>query len=282
MVFNFTNSQIRRHILLRNNLGGNPAFCIVHWNAPDFLLLTVNQIEFLYPDCKIYVLDNGSQPINIEAVEKGLKKFSNITLFVASPIKPNLTTRIGANRWLYNHTKGLQFLLNYAAEQQDDIAVFLDQDCILATRIDDLFAKLTRNVMLIGARDGRGTHLVHASFMILEPKRVNQHFGKYSIFHENTTSSEPYHGLSFKTKGKILFLECGQHNEIPLLTSYSHQNTVYAWHAWYSSRTTGTPTKMLLDGLSVSWLQIVNKQAFEYMKKVHEDTIDRSLSAKNE
>lgn len=279
MVFNFTAPQIKEHVFLHRKLGGSPVFCIVHWNAPDFLLLTVSQIEFLYPNSKIYVLDNGSQQPNINAIEKGLERFNNITFFVA----PNWATRIGADRLLYSHTKGLQFLLNYATKQRDEIVVFLDQDCILSANIDDLFTKLSRNVILIGPRYGGRYNLVHASFMILQPKRINQFFGKFSFFHEHTNGPEPYHGLSFKAKGKILFLDSKLHNKIPSLSSYSIQGgTPFAWHACYSSRTVGLSAKTLVDGAyPVSYLQEVRKLSFEYMKQIHKETIDRGLTIGN-
>jgi len=276
MVFNYTAPRIKKQVLLKNKFGGCPVFCIVHWNAPDFLLLNVSQIEFLYPNSKIYILDNGSQQICIYDIVKGLKRFKNITLFAASPGYPNWETRIGADHWLYSHAKGLQFLLNYAAEQQDEVAVFLDQDCLSSGNIGDLIAKLGRNVMLIGARARTGDKVVHASFMILQPKRIKQLFGKFSLFHERTNSFEPYHGLSFKTQGKILFLESTPNEKIPLFTSYSFQGTTYAWHAWYSSRTTLLPAKMLLSGnLSIPYLQSVRKLAYDYLKQIHEETTRR-------
>jgi len=272
MVFNFTAPRLKKQVLLHSKLDGSPVFCIVHYNAPDYLLLNISQIELLYPKSKIYVLDNGSQRVNIDAVVKGLKRYNNITLFAASTECPNWQTRIGADRFLYSHAKGLQFLLNYAVEQQDEIIVFLDQDCILSRNIDDLFAKFGKNVLLIGAR--LIDSLVHASFMILQPKRINKLFGKFSLFHEHTSSHEPYHGLCFKAKGKILFLEGKGHDEIPFLTSYSIQDTIYAWHAWYSSRLN---PKMLSEGVSVSWFQTVRKLAYEYMEQIHEETIHRRL-----
>jgi hypothetical protein len=208
--------------------------------------------------------------MNISTVVKGLEGYHNITLFAASTEYPNWQTRIGADRFLYSHAKGLQFLLNYAAEQQDEITVFLDQDCILSRNIDNLFPKFGENVLLIGAR--LVDNLVHASFMILQPKRISKLFGKFSLFHEHTSSSEPYHGLCFKTKGKILFLEGKGHDVIPFLTSYSIQDTIYAWHAWYSSRLS---PKMLSEGVSELFFQKVRNLAFEYMKQIHEATIDQ-------
>ena len=270
MVFNFTTPRIKENVLFHSRFGGSPVFCIVHWNAPDFLLLNVSQIKFLYPDSKIYVLDNGSQQANTNAVKKGLERFNNITLFAA----PNWTMRIGADRLLYSHTKGLQFLLNYAAEQQDEIAVFLDQDCVLSNNIDDLFTKLGRNVILIGTRYGRAHNLVHASFMILQPKRVNQLFGKFSFFHEHTTTHktrqqfcEPYHGLSVKAEGKLLFLDFKPHETIPGMSSYLFQGKTYAWHACSSSVTVGYSAKDYVDGRPVSFYRKTRKLAFEYINK---------------
>lgn len=274
VVFNFTSPQIKKRIWLHGKFGCSPVFCIVHWNAPAFLMLNIDQLELLYPNSKIYVLDNGSQHANTEAVKKGLKRFNNVTLFVA----PNWAKGIGANYLLFSHTKGLQFLLNYAAEQRDEIAVFLDQDCLLSNNIDDLFAKLGTNVILIGKRYGRANNLIHASFMILQPKRINQLFGEFSFFHDrrnfanNTRRQffEPYHGLSLKAKGKLLFLE--QNDEIPGISSYIFQGKTYAWHPWASSATVGYSAKDRLNGVPVTLRQKGTKLAFEYMKQIHEKT----------
>jgi hypothetical protein len=106
--------------------------------------------------------------------------------------------------------------------------------------------------------------------MILQPKRIRQLFGDYSLFHRNALR-EPHHGISYRTAGKIVFLETKMHDTIPLLTSYSYKGVTYAWHAWYSSRTFGLLPE-LLDGLPVSWLREVRRLAYEYMEKVHKDT----------
>jgi hypothetical protein len=199
-------------------------FCIVHWNAPDFLLLTINQIEFLYPNSKIYILDNGSQQIHLPSIKAGLKKYNNVTLFALRGC-PKWAKKLGLGtmfEW-QSHTAGLQFLLNYSAKQSDEIAIFLDQDCILSTHIDCFFSKFSNEVVLIGARDRwRGhacSNLIHPSFMILQPKRINQLFGDSSLYDERTESLElyardPYHGLSFKALGRMLYLEARMHPKI--------------------------------------------------------------------
>ena len=301
IVASSVNKQIRKvmkkQILLQSKIDSSIAFCIVHWNASDFLLLTVSQIELLYPNSKIYILDNGSNQIHLTSIKTELKKFNNVTLF-GSLGCPNWAKKFGLENsfeW-QSHTDGLQFLLNYSAKQSDEIAVFLDQDCILSTHVDELFSKFTKDIVLIGARDHliipkdygplkkgnlrNSYHLIHPSFMILQPNRINQLFGGSSFYDKRTESSEgytetsqsePYHGISFKALGRILFIETRMHAKIPLLTSYSYNETIYAWHAWYSSRTTGVHSASL-DGLPVSWLQEVRKTEYEFMRQVYRNT----------
>jgi hypothetical protein len=276
---------MRAQILLQSKIDSPIAFCIVHWNAPDFLLLTVSQIELLYPNSKIYILDNGSRQIHLTSIKDGLKKFNNVTLFVLLGC-PKWAKKCGLDtlfEW-QSHTAGLQFLLNYSAKQSDEIAVFLDQDCILSTRVDELFSKFSKDIILIGARDCWRSHecynLIHPSFMILQPNCINQLFGDSSFYDKRTESlpyaekalRDPYHGISFKALGRILYIEPRMHAKIPLLTSYAYNDTIYAWHAWYSSRTIGF-NRASLDGYSVSWLREVRKIEFDFMMQVHRNTI---------
>lgn len=273
--------RMRPQILIKSKIDSPVAFCIVHWNAPDFLLLTINQIELLYPNSKIYVLDNGSHKIHLASIKTGLNKFNNVTLFVMLRCpkwakKFHLDTMF---EW-QSHTAGLQFLLNYSAQQLDEIAVFLDQDCILSSRIDCFFSKFSEDIILIGARDRwRGhacSNLIHPSFMILQPKRLRKLFGD-SCFYDRRTelleiyARDPYHGLSFKALGRMLYLEIRMHAKIPLLTSYVYDGIVFAWHAWYSSRTIGVNT-LSIDGYPVSWLEEVRKTEYDFMIQVHRNT----------
>jgi hypothetical protein len=288
---------MKTQVLLQGKVDSPVSFCIVHWNASDFLLLTVNQIELLYPNSKIYILDNGSHQIHLTSIKTELKKFNNITLF-GSLGCPNWAKKLGLeNLEWQSHTAGLQFLLNYSAKQSDRIAVFLDQDCILSRPIDELFSKFNKDIVLIGARDHliipknygpltKGNlrwsyYLIHPSFLILQPIHIHQLFGSFSFYDKRTESlklygekahPEPYHGLSFKASKKILFIETRMHPKIPLLTSYAYNGAIYAWHAWYSSRTTGVHSTSL-DGLPVSWLQEVRKTEYEFMKQVYRNTV---------
>lgn len=256
------------------------AFCIVHWNAPEFLLLNVNQLEVLHPESNVYILDNGSEASNLDAIKKGLKRFKNVTLFSARPKYSS-------------HTVGLQFLLNYSARQLDEVAVFLDQDCLLSNNIDDLTLNLNNDILLIGARDylvipkdygplKKGNlrnqpNMVHPSFMMLKPKRIIQLFGNYPFFKKKIKNAswsfhvEVYHALSYRAQGHIMFLEMKMHDTIPLLTSYLHHGAIYAWHAWGGSRMLAIHR----SDLPVSWAHARLQLAYKFMKQVHEATVTR-------
>jgi hypothetical protein len=260
--------------LLTNRKGDDSrrAFCIVHWNAPHFLLLNVKRLELLHPESKIYVFDNASSEANLKAVLSGLKDYRNVTLFS--------NKRDYSNTWAC-HIMGLQFLLNYAAQRSDSIVTFLDQDCILAKRVEDLIDKLDgKETLLIGVRDyveipkdygplKKGTlrnfpDVIHGSFMMMQPLVINDLFGDQSLI--DGRSFEPYHGIARKVAGKTLFLETQMHAEIPLLTRYTHRGKTYAWHSWYSSRIVGMKDTDVLNGLPVSWLKDSLKKAYAFME----------------
>ena len=265
--------NMKVELLLTNRKGdiSPTAFCIVHWNSPKFLLLNVKRLEFLHPESKIYIFDNASSKANLQAILSGLKCYENVTLFSSK--------RDYSNTWAC-HVIGLQFLLNYAAQKFDSIVTFLDQDCILANRIDDLADKLDgKEILLIGVRDyveiphdygplNRGTlrnfpGLVHGSFMLMQPVVIYDLFGSQSLI--DGRSFEPYHGIARKATGKTLFLETQMHTEIPLLTYYLYSGKTYAWHSWYSSRIVGLKDTDVLDGLSVSWLKASLSKAYDFM-----------------
>lgn len=288
----------RKQLLIRSKKQSTIAFCIVHWNAPDFLLLTVNQLEKLYPDKKIYIIDNGSRPNNLKLLLAGLVRCKNVTLF-ASLDSPNWAKKLGLDNifeW-QSHTSGLQFLLNYSAQQSDEYAVFLDQDCMLNCKIDDLLSSFNEKVVLIGARDylnvlydygplkkgtlRRSYNLIHPSLLVLQPQRIVRLYGESAFYDKRTeiasnykgkALAEPYHGLSFKAYGKMLFLETQMHPQIPFLTSYWHNDKICAWHAWYSSRTIGVHSSSV-DGYPVSWLREVRKIEYEFMQQIYTDTV---------
>lgn len=262
--------------LLTNKKGDSSrmAFCIVHWNAPHFLLLNVKRLELLHPESKIYVFDNASSEANLQTVLSGLKDYENVTLFSSK--------RDYSNTWAC-HIMGLQFLLNYAAQKSDATVTFLDQDCMLANRVDDLADRLDgRKTILIGVKDyveiphdygplKKGTlrnfpNVVHGSFMMMQPLVIRNLFGGKSFI--DGRSFEPYHGIARKAAGKTLFLETQMHAEIPLLTRYVYGGKTYAWHSWYSSRTVGMKDNEVLNGLPVLWLKDSLKKAYAFMEQL--------------
>lgn len=269
------------------------AFCIVHYNAPDFLSLNVRQCELLHPNARIYVLDNGSTELCLREAVRSLKRFDNTTLLCARPIESS-------------HLVGLQLLLNYSVEQRDEFMVFLDQDCILTRTVDELLAKLSVNLLLIGPADyvevprdygplkrGRlrnAPRCIHPSLMILQPRRIAQLFGEAAFSphykaweeaHVNDWQYEPFYSLSYRARGRIGYMKMRMSSEVPLLTSYLYEGRVYAWHAWLSSRIWSLSPEDLIDDLlvswrrvaqsqvPVSWLRFIRKQAYEFMEQIH-------------
>jgi hypothetical protein len=304
MVFDRMSKNIESQMLQHGQRKSNLAFCIVHWNAPDFLFHNIKQLEYLYPDCNIFVLDNGSSQKYLHDVRIMLREYENITLFSAK-LKPWSFIKILGldNLFLsYTHSKGLQFLLNYSAKQEISTSVFLDQDCILNRRIDSLINKLNKDIWVVGARDyvfiprsygalkkgelRYADNMIHASFMILRPMQIRKMFGKLALVEETSVIKsyqrshgkpfqvvEPYYGISIKTMGRILFLEPRMDDEIPLLTSYSNGGTIYAWHAWFSSRVSELTKKQTLDGLPVDWLLDTRNKTLEFMKHLNESNL---------
>lgn len=259
--------------LLTNENGENSrrVFAIVHWNAPHFLLLNVKKLELLHPESKIYVFDNASSEANLKVALNGLKCYRNLTLF---------SNRYDLSETWASHIVGLQFLLNYAFEESDSVITFLDQDCILVDRVDDLIGKLGKEILLVGIRDYleipenreflKKGHLrnfpdaVHGSFMMMQPIAIHRLLGDQSLM--DGKLFEAYHGIAHKLAGKILFLEMRMHPEIPLLTSYMHEEKTYVWHSWYSSRMTGMKDTEVLNGLPVSWIKGCLEKAYAFME----------------
>jgi hypothetical protein len=266
------NVEVKQLLTNKKAAISRKAFCIVHWNAPHFLLLNVQRLELLHPESKIYIFDNASSEANLQAALDGLKGYANITLFSSK--------RDYSNTWAC-HIIGLQFLLNYAAQESDSTVAFLDQDCLLANRVDDLADQLDgEKTLLVGVRDyvevphdygplKKGLFrnfpdVVHGSFMMMQPLVIRDLFGIKSFF--DGKSFEPYHGIARKAAGKTLFLETQMHDEIPLLTRYLYNGKTYAWHSWYSSRVVGMNDADFLDRLPVSWLKVSLSKAYEFMQ----------------
>ena len=293
IVFNYVTGRIRKQVVIRGETNNPLAFCVVHYNDPEYLLLNIRQIQSLHPKSDIYVLDNGSQKSNLEVARKGLEKFNNVTLFAAKLQYENLPTKLLSEGIFnsYTHSKGLHFLLNYSADRLNEFAVFLDQDCILANNIDSLLAKFGKDVTLIGPpdylvvphdfgplkkglwRDFRP--FVHASFMILQPQRIRRFLQDFSFETQNVFHND-YHNISFRMLGKIFYLESQMHETIPLLTRYYHKKITYAWHAWYSSLKyrLSQPHQTQFHGLPVQWLHDTRRMEFDYLSQISAEQQD--------
>lgn len=192
--------NVKVDLLIHSLIGTNKiVFGIVHWNAPDFLIINIKQIQKFHPTAKIYVFDNASSQENLQTVFQSLAPLDNITLF---------SNKKDYSQTWASHIVGLQYLLNYAAKEKDETIVFLDQDCIITKPVDDLADKLDYKTWLVGVRDyvvkphdygilkkgllRRWHEQVHGSFMIMDPQIIYSLFGSKAFL--NGYTFEAYHG----------------------------------------------------------------------------------------
>lgn len=251
----------------------DPVFAITHYNAPDWLVLNLKQIARLHPESTVLIFDNYStSQKELEAWNRAYDANPK-TIFFSNH-------RDYSNRWMC-HVLPLQWLINDAAHKRIDKLVILDQDCIITRRVDDLAETLDNGILIVGARDSvqksqsfgseRMTFrdwpdCVHASFMMLKPRVIVEKFGRKALM--DGFAFEPYHGLSKRAKGKILFLESEMHPTIPMLTRYHLEGETYAWHSWYSSRVAGMKRTEMLNYLKVGWIEDSVKQSYEFLSNL--------------
>lgn len=246
---------------------GATSFYIVHYNAPDFLDLALEAVGTHHPQAAVTVLDNGSQPEAIEAVERAVHRRPHVRVFLARGDKPR-------------HTVGLQALFALAVEDGTGTAVFLDQDAVLLRPVDDLAARLGPDTLLVGAPDAvfiprtdgplesgwmrHAPERIHPSFLLFDPSRVRHALGPWPFAYDRRAERsahrggweyEPYHALSVRAADRILFLDARMSESLPPLTFYGPEDRPFACHAWYSSRTEGRADTDHVDTLPVAWIR---------------------------
>ena len=209
------------------------AFAIVHWNAPDYLKLNIQRLAKLYPDSRVYVLDNGSVHNYFYAASAAVAQFPNVEFWHAQ----------GESE----HAVGLQFLLKRSAMQGDRWLCFLDQDCLLISRIDPLLEYFNNGISLIGPEYFNFPQMIHSSLAILQPQIVWALYGDRA-FEYLHTHTEPMFGISQRFAGKILRLEHRFNDPHQFISTYLHEGTPIAYHGWYSSRAFGKAGEDTLDG----------------------------------
>lgn len=221
-------------------------FLIAHFNSPEFLTVCLHAIRKFHPGSRVVVADATSDwDMYLEAKET--------------------CNKFGAEM----HTLVIQHrhsgILNYLFRQPTtEIAVFLDQDCIVLNRLDALFEQLRRGIVLAGPRDDmrvdhpnwfqgfrvpqggavlrRFPDYIHASLMVVNPRVVRQQFGNSPFTWKKEFGDHPhekYHGLSHllkESKPESLLPLPSSHSAYGLGTVCSYNDKALAYHNWYSGR----------------------------------------------
>ncbi|MBU6402676.1 MAG: glycosyltransferase, partial [Verrucomicrobia bacterium] len=204
-----------------------------------------------HPDSAIQVADSSSAPEQYLAAKAACHRFEAelIPLF-----------------FHHGHAAQLNFLLRRA---RSEVAVFLDQDCVVLNPLTPLFEELSRGKLLVGPRDEmRLTHpdlarrypelagenlrhapdFIHASLMVVPPRQIVARLGGHPFYWDKRWNAEPvarpfqverYYGLCERLRrlraDSLLALE-SRHTGYGLGMVYLHRDVPVAYHHWYSGR----------------------------------------------
>ncbi len=246
----------------KNQLDSRITFLIAHFNSPEFLSVCLDAIRKHHPESRILVADATSDWSSYCAAKEQCKRYSAQMWPLMIP---------------HRHSGILNFLFRHA---ETELAVFLDQDCILLDRLDSICAEVQEGVLLAGPKDqmlldyqlrsGLKPELkpkflrdypdyIHASLMVLQPAKVrafagNSPFTWKAEFGDH--QREKYHGLSHQLKtsspDRVLALP-SQHSAYGLGMVYFHKKNPVAYHNWYSGRVFKQEGR--IDGLAIDSLK---------------------------
>jgi hypothetical protein len=243
-------------------------FCIAHFNAPDFLDVTLHAIRRHYHDARIIVADASSVWPEFRAAKS-----------VCSRHLAELHPLLDCHR----HTG----LLNYMFRKiTTPLAVYLDQDCVLLESLDPLLEKMAEGILLAGPRDEMrvtnpnacsqypklrnerfrlSPQFIHASLMVVNIGQVRRWIGRQPFRWEPAWGPHPlerYYGFTERVRRKaphaILDLD-SQHTGYGMGTMYLHGGRPLAYHNWFSGQVYGQRGKM--EGiLDADWLRAEMKR----------------------
>jgi len=237
-------------------------FCIAHFNSPEFLDVTLHSIRRFHPEAQVIVADASSVWREYLAAKAVCRRH-----------RAELHPLAGKHR----HTG----LLNYMFRRiRSRVAVFLDQDCVLLSRLDPLIQLIESGKVLIGPRDeflathsnfcARYPHaaghsfrtrpeFVHASLMVMDVPRIRQWSAKPFVWRDKWGKHplERYYGLTELVRQNqpdaILTLDSA-HTGYGLGHIYNFNGSPMAYHQWYSGQIYGQAGKM--DALyDADWLR---------------------------
>ena len=151
---------VRFQIQLACNI--NPAnqasltFCIAHFNSPEFLDATLHSIRRFHPEARVMVADASSAWREFLAAKTVCRRH-----------RAELHPLAGKHR----HTG----LLNYMFRRiRSRVAVFLDQDCVLLSQLDQLVKLIESGKTLAGPRDE--FQATHSNFCARYPHAAGHAF----------------------------------------------------------------------------------------------------------
>jgi hypothetical protein len=248
---------------LRRQTAGDLTFCIAHFNAPDFLAVTLHSIRRHYHDARIIVADASSVWAEFCAAKSICSRYG-------AELHPLLN--------FHRHTG----LLNYMFRKvTTPLAIFLDQDCVLLESLDPLLQKVVEGVLLAGPRDEMWiTHpngctkyptlrngrlrnhpqFIHASLMVVNIGQVRRWIGRQPFRWEPAWGPHPlerYYGLTERVRRKaphaIMDLD-SQHTGYGMGTVYLYGGRPLAYHNWFSGQVFGQSGKME-DIFDADWLR---------------------------
>ncbi len=231
---------------------GSVTFCLAHFNAPNFLEVSLDAVRRRYRDERIIVTDASSVWSEFCAAKSVCTRYR---------------AELHPLQNYHRHTG----LLNYMFQQVTTPAVvFLDQDCVLLGRLDALLEAVAGGTTLIGPADEmRLTHqnlcsvypqlanrcfriapkFIHASLMAVSTPRVRQWSAKPFIWRGEWGKHplERYYGLTELVRRNqpdgVLTLDSA-HTGYGLGQAYFFNGSPVAYHQWYSGQVYGQAAKM--------------------------------------
>ncbi len=276
--------RLGRGLTGRKPSGGPVTFCLAHFNAPDFLDVTLHAIRRHYHDARIIVADASSVWPEFCAARLVCSRYG-------AELHPLLN--------FHRHTG----LLNYMFRKiTTPLAVFLDQDCVLLESLDPLLQKAAEGILLAGPRDemwitnpnacarytklrnGRlriNPHFIHASLMVVNIGQARHWIGRRPFRWEPAWGPHPlerYYGFTERVRRKapqaILDLD-SQHTGYGMGTVYLHGGRPIAYHNWFSGQVFGQRGKM--EGvLDADWLRAEMKR---FLDDYWNDRLDFKLAS---
>jgi hypothetical protein len=275
--------RLRRCFEGKTTPGGSVTFCIAHFNAPNFLEVSLDAVRRRYRDERIIVADASSVWSEFCAAKSVCSRYH-------AELHPLLN--------YHRHTG----LLNYMFRKvTTPTVVFLDQDCVLLDRLDALLEAVASGTTLVGPADEmRLTHqtlcsvypkltnrcfriapeFIHASLMVISTPRVRQWSSKPFIWRSEWGPHplERYYGFTELIRrnqphGIISLKSC--HTTYGLGTVYVHAGRQIAYHNWYSGQVYGQSGK--LDGtFDADWLRA---EAKRFLHDYWAGTVDFKLAS---